>query len=209
MKGKLISLEGIDNSGKSTQARLLSAYVKEKGFKVVLLREPGGTKISENIRKILLSSKNEKMSPQTELFLYQAARVQLVREIIQPALKRGIMVICDRFYDSTTAYQAYARGLNLNLVQKLNRFASSGIEPDLTMVIDVKPEVAIKRAKKNNKMLDRLEKEKLRFHKKVRNGYLRIAKQEPQRVRVIDGKESIKKTWGKVKLVVDKFLKIR
>jgi len=208
MRGKLITLEGIDNSGKSTQVKKVFSYLKRKGYPAILVREPGGTEISEKIRKILLSQKNHEMSPITELLLYQAARAQLVKEVILPALKRGEIVICDRFYDSTTAYQAYARGLDLNLIQKLNSFASSGIVPDLTIVMDLKPETALERARKTRKTPDRLEREKLRFHRQVRAGYLAIAKKEPVRVKVIDGHDSVEKNWGKVKSAVDKVLKI-
>ncbi len=208
MRRKLISLEGIDNSGKSTQAKKVVSYLRSKGYPAILVREPGGTEISEKIRKILLSQKNHKMSPITELLLYEAARTQLVKEVILPALKRGEIVICDRFYDSTTAYQAYARGLDSNLVRSLNCFASFGIVPDLTLVMDLEPEEALKRARKTKKMPDRLEREKLRFHRQVRAGYLAIAKKEPGRVKVIQGEDGIEKNWKKVKLVVDKVLKI-
>lgn len=206
MRGKLITLEGIDNSGKSTQAKKVFSYLRRKGYPVILVREPGGTEISEKIRKILLSQKNHKMSPKTELLLYEAARAQLVEEVISPALKRGKIVIGDRFYDSTTAYQAYARGIDLNLIQKLNRFAASGIVPDMTIVMDLKPEAALGRAKKLKKLPDRLEREELRFHRKVRIGYLTLARREPGRIKVIKGENGIEKNWGKVKLVVDKVL---
>jgi dTMP kinase len=206
MRGKLITLEGIDNSGKSTQAKKVFSYLKREGYPAILVREPGGTEISEKIRKILLSQKNHKMSPKTELLLYEAARAQLVNEVILPALKKGKIVICDRFYDSTTAYQAYARGLGLNLIQKLNSFAASGIVPDLTIVLDLKPEAALERAIKTKKMPDRLEKEKLRFHHKVRQGYLALSRKEPGRVKVIEGEDSVEKNWGKVKSAVDKVL---
>jgi len=206
MRGKLITLEGIDNSGKSTQAKKIFSYLKRKDYPAILVREPGGTEISEKIRKILLSQKNHKMSPKTELLLYEAARAQLVKEVILPGLKKGKIVICDRFYDSTTAYQAYARGIDLNLIQKLNSFASSGMVPDLTIVMDLKPEAALGRAKKTKKMPDRLEREEVRFHRRVRLGYLAIAKKEPVRVKVIKGEDSVEKNWGKVKLAVDKVL---
>ena len=208
MKGKLISLEGIDNSGKSTQATKVFSYLRRKGYSVILVREPGGTEISEKIRKILLAKKNHKMSPETELLLYEAARAQLVKEVILTALKRGKIVICDRFYDSTTAYQAYARGLDLYLIKKLNNFASFGIVPDLTILIDLKPEAAWGRAKNTKKTPDRLEREELRFHHQVRRGYLALARKEPGRIRVIKGEDSVEKNWRKVKSAVDKVLKI-
>jgi dTMP kinase len=209
MQGKLITLEGIDNSGKSTQAKRLYQHLKQLGWSTILIREPGGTEISEKVRKILLSSKNQSLAPEAELLLYQAARAQLVSEVIAPALRRDKIVVCDRFYDSTTAYQGYARELDSNLIEKLNKFASSGIVPDLTILIDIPVEIALKRGRKAGKLQDRLESERLNFHKKVRNGYLAIAKRHPGRVRIIKGDQSIEKIWQKLKLAVDKFLKPR
>jgi dTMP kinase len=209
MRGKLITLEGIDNSGKSTQAKRLYQHLKQLGRSTILIREPGGTEISEKVRKILLSSKNHCLAPEAELLLYQAARAQLVAEVIAPALWRGKIVVCDRFYDSTTAYQGYARELASNLIEKLNKFASSGIVPDLTILIDTPVEIALKRARKAGKLQDRLESERLNFHKKVRNGYLAIAKGHPGRVKIIKGDQSIEKIWQKLKSTVDKFLKPR
>lgn len=208
MKGKLITLEGIDNSGKSTQARRLTSYLRRKGFGVLLIREPGGTEISEKIRKILLSRQSHKLSRPAELLLYQAARAQLASEKIIPALKQGKIVVCDRFYDSTAAYQGYARGLELKLIKKLNEFASGGLVPDLTILVDLPAWIALRRGRKNQELPDRLEKEKLRFHQKVRAGYLAIARKNRRRVKLIDGRENIEKIRQKVKAVVDKFLKL-
>jgi dTMP kinase len=209
MRGKLITLEGIDNSGKSTQATLLCNYLRKKRLAVVFVREPGGTQISERIRGILLSSKNHSLVPEAELLLYQAARAQLVFEVIAPALQRGKIVVCDRFYDSTTAYQGHARGLDLGLIEKLNKFASFGIVPGLTMVIDLPVEAALGRAIKQGGLPDRLEREQLKFHKQVRRGYLSLAKKYPGRVKIIKGDQSIEKIWEELRLTVDKFLKPR
>ncbi|OGC77151.1 MAG: dTMP kinase [candidate division Zixibacteria bacterium RBG_16_50_21] len=209
MQGKLITLEGIDYSGKSTQAGKLYHYLRSRKLPAILIREPGGTRISEKIREVLLSSRNHSLVSEAELLLYQAARAQLVSRVILPALRQGKIVVCDRFYDSTTAYQGYARGLDLNLIEKLNKFASSRIVPDLTILIDTPVEIALKRVRKAGKLQDRLESERLNFHKKVRNGYLAIAKGHPGRVKIIKGDQSIEKIWQKLKSTVDKFLKPR
>ena len=201
MPGRLITLEGIDNSGKTTHAKKLSNYLKKKGHEVLLVRDPGGTEISEKIRKILLDKKNS-LAASTELFLYLAARQQLVSEIILPALKKNKIVICDRYCDSTLAYQGYGRGLNINLVDNLLKSFFS--LPDLTILIDLPVLEAQKRFGSNRP--DRLEKERFSFHQKVRKGYLEIAKKNRQRVRVVKGTGSLAKTWEQVRKIVDNFL---
>lgn len=201
MPGRLITLEGIDNSGKTTHAQRLSNYLKKKGHEVLLVRDPGGTKISERIRKILLDKKNS-LAAATELFLYLAARQQLVSEIISPALKKNKVVICDRFCDSTLAYQGYGRGLNINLVD--NMLKSFFPVPDLTILIDLPVLEAQKRFGSNRP--DRLEKEKSAFHQKVRKGYLGIAKKNRKRVKVVDGTGNLAKTYEQVRKIVDNFL---
>jgi dTMP kinase len=207
MKGMLITFEGIDYSGKTTQAKKLFNYLKRKGYKVILLREPGGEKVSEKIRQVLLSSRNTGMNPLTELLLYEAARAQLVSRIILPALKQGKIILCDRFYDSTLAYQWYGRGLNIKVIDYLNEVSVSGLKPDLTILIDLSLDVFAKRMKKNNKKKDRIEKEKIDFYKRVRNGYLKIAQKEKKRFRVIDGSGEIEVVWSKVKEAVEYFFK--
>jgi dTMP kinase len=194
MKGILITFEGIDYSGKTTHVKKLVGYLRRKGYKVILLREPGGEKISESIRQVLLSSKNIGMNPLTELLLYIASRAQLVSKIILPALKQGKIVICDRFYDSTLAY--------------LNKISVYKVKPDLTILVDIPIEIFVKRMRKNNKKKDRIEKEKIGFYKKVREGYLKIARGENKRFRVIDGSEEIVRVWEKVKTTIDNFLKL-
>lgn len=186
-KGVLITFEGIDGSGKSTQAKLAFAYLRKHTKRpVVLLREPGSTAVSEAIRAILLKKSN-RISDLTELLLYEAARAQLVSEEIDPLLAKGTIVLCDRFFDSSTAYQGYGRGLNRKLVQALNIAATSGLVPALTLVYDIPLATAVKRRSINT---DRLESEKLSFHRRVRAGFLKIAKQEPKRVKVIDTSKS-------------------
>lgn len=201
MAGFLITLEGIDNSGKTTQAQRLSNYLKKKRHQVLLVRDPGGTKISEKIRKILLDKRNH-LSASTELFLYLAARYQLVSEIILPALKQNKVVICDRYCDSTLAYQGYGRGLNVNLVD--NILKSFFPVPNLTILIDLPVPVAQKRFGINRP--DRLEKEKLSFHQKVRRGYLEIAKKNRKRVKVVSGTSGIGQISQIIKKIVDDFL---
>lgn len=205
-KGIFITFEGIDASGKTTQVKKTVQYLQKNGFDVLFLREPGGEPVSEQIRKILLKSKSD-ITPITELMLYLASRSQIVEKKIIPALKEKRVVICDRFSDSTLAYQGYGRGLNKNWIKNLNQKSTQGIKPDLTLLIDVSLEVYIKRSKlKKNK--DRLEKENLTFYRKIRRGYLEIASEDKKRVKIIDGSGSIKQTWDKVKTVIDSFLKI-
>lgn len=204
-KGIFITLEGIDASGKTTQFKRLVNYLKKKGFDVVSFREPGGEKVSEKIRKILLDNKSS-LTLETELFLYLASRTQLVFHKIIPVLKNKKIVVCDRFLDSTLAYQAYGRGLNLKLIRMLNNFSTKNLRPDLTILIDVPVKVSLKRAK--NKKKDRLERSGTLFYQRVKGGYLKIARKEKRRIKVVDGKAGIEVTWRKVKSIVDEFLKI-
>lgn len=209
MEGILITFEGIDYSGKTTQAKKLFNYLKRKGHKVILLREPGGEKVSENIRQVLLSSRNTEMNPLTELLLYEAARAQLVSRIILPALRQGKLVICDRFYDSSLAYQGYGRGLDIKMIDYLNEVSVSGLKPDLTILIDIPIKVFTSRMRQNNKKKDRIEKEKIDFYKTVRDGYLKTARKEKKRFKVMDGMGAIEEVWQEVKKSVDSFLENR
>lgn len=209
MKGILITVEGIDYSGKTTQAKKLFNYLKRKGHKVIFLREPGGEKVSESIRQVLLSSRNVGMSPLAELLLYMASRAQLVSKVILPALKQGKIIICDRFYDSSLAYQGYGRGLDKKMIEYLNRISVSNTEPDLSILIDIPIKVFMQRMRKNDKKKDRIEKEKIDFYKRVRLGYLKIAQKEKKRFRVIDGSGGIREVWDKVKQMVDSFLRMK
>jgi dTMP kinase len=207
MTGIFITFEGIDFCGKTTQAKKLAKYLGGGGRKVVLIREPGGEKISEKIRKVLLSEKNKEITPLTELLLYIASRAQLTQRVILPSLAQKKIVICDRYSDSTLAYQGYGRGLDKNVIKYLNRISSSGLVPDLTILLDVPVEVSLKRRAKEarNKGGDRLEREKLEFHRKVREGYLKIAERNKKRIKIVDGTGDIESTWQRVKSVVGNF----
>jgi dTMP kinase len=187
-RGYFITFEGPEGSGKSTQIRRLASYLKKKGYHVLLFREPGGTQLSEAIRKILLSLDHKKMAPETELLLYLAARSQLVREKIGPAVTRGTVVICDRFEDSTLAYQGYGRGLSLKAIRALNRFARSSVQPHLTFLLDIPPQKGFQRIRRS----DRIERESLAFHNKVRRGFLKLARLEPKRVTVLDARQDVR-----------------
>jgi dTMP kinase len=203
-KGYFITFEGIDGCGKSTQLRLSAKFLKKNGFNPLTLREPGSTPLSEKVRKILLD-KNLNINSLSELMLYEAARAELVERFIGPALKKGRIILCDRFYDSTTAYQGYGRKLNLKMIQKLN-FAAVGTHiPNLTFIIDVDYKTSLSRRKKEN---DRLESESRAFFNRVRNGFLKIAEKEKRRVVVIDGRRSIDDIFDEIRKCLKKKLKI-
>ena len=183
-RGVFITLEGADGCGKSTQAGLLAAAIEATGRETVRLREPGGTKISEKVRAILLDPANSEMVPECELLLYEASRAQLTREVVAPALERGAVVLCDRYYDSTYAYQAGGRELDEGLVRRANELGSCGLSPDRTLVLDLPASVGYARATAGG--ADRMEAEGLAFQERVRAAYLRLAEEEPGRVRVVD-----------------------
>ena len=184
MAGIFITLEGIDGCGKSTQARRVVAALEAAGYEVVALREPGGTAISEKIRAVLLDPANTQMAPECELLLYEASRAQLVRQVIDPALARGAVVVCDRFYDSTYGYQHGGRGLSEELVDACNRLGSCGLAPTRTLVFDLSPQVALARATQGG--ADRMEAEGVAFMERIRAAYLRLVAREPERVVVVD-----------------------
>ncbi len=187
-KGLFITFEGIDQSGKSTQAERLEKHLTENGYAVQSWRDPGSTLISEQIREILLSSKNHGMSAIAELLLYEAARAQIVEEYIRPALDKNRIVIMDRFYDSTTAYQGYGRGIPLDTITHANRIATGGLVPDMTFFIDVTWEESCRRKGKDAR--DRMESESRFFFDQVRKGYLALVKSEPERFVLIDGSQT-------------------
>jgi dTMP kinase len=191
--GKLISFEGSEGSGKSTQISLLAAHLQKTGKEVVTTREPGGTEIGEQIRNIIVhNSKGDEMCPETELLLFTAARAQVVREIIVPALIAGQYVLSDRYLDSSTVYQGIARNLAAGPVADINRFAIGNVMPDVTVIIDVPTEVSISRLKQRTTDLpDRMERENIDFYNKVREGYLLLAKNMPDRVILVDGTKSV------------------
>jgi dTMP kinase len=191
MKGFLITFEGIDFSGKSLQAKLLHERLLQEKLPVVFLREPGGTEISERVRDLLLDTRHHNMDAHTEILLYSAARAQVVAERIIPHLQKGMIVICDRYFDSTTAYQGYGRQIDLDFISNLHKFATQGVSPHLTFLIDLEPAEALKRKQLSNTHLDRLEKEEREFHRRVREGYLAIARSEALRFVVIDGAQPV------------------
>lgn len=205
MTGVFISLEGIEGTGKSTQTRLLAEDLGRLGHDVVRTLEPGGTPIGLKIRELLLSLESEDMTPLAELLLYNASRAQHLGEVILPALKRGAVVVTDRFSDSTVAYQGYGRGIDLALIDSLDRAATGGLRPDLTILLDIDVETGLMRNRKVNKR-DRLELEDVRFHERVREGFLRIAQKEPRRFRVVPCTGSIIEVHASVVRLVQDFL---
>ena len=186
-----ITFEGLDFSGKSTQANLLVERLKKAKHVVRFLREPGGTKISERIREILLDRSHLEMTEAAELLLFSASRTQLVAEVIVPALQRGEIVVCDRYYDSTTAYQGYGRGFNLEAVRHINKIATAGTDPDLTILVDIPVEEIERRKAAAGMTFDRMESAGREFYERVRKGYLDIARNEPDRLVLVDGLASI------------------
>ena len=203
MRGKFITFEGSEGCGKSTQSRLLYEYLKSKGKRVIYLREPGATKISEKIRDILLDAKNQLIVPETEMLLYMAARAQIVAELIEPALKEGAVVICDRFLDSTLAYQGYGLGMDIDLIKRVGSFTTQGIKPDLTLFLDL----AVKHGLKHRQMsLDRIEMRSVNYHLRVRRGYLKLASQEPKRIKVVKVEKNKYETQSKISELVEKYV---
>jgi len=192
--GLFITFEGADGCGKTTQIELLDKYLREKGYSTLLTREPGAKGLGVKLREILLNYDGE-VSPQAESFLFLADRAQHIDCIIKPALKEGTIILCDRHTDSTVAYQGYGRGLDLERIKTLNEIATSGLKPDLTIVFDIDVETSMARVGKNK---DRMESAGVEFFNRVRNGYLEIAKQEPQRVKVIDSSDTIENIHKKV-----------
>jgi dTMP kinase len=188
-RGYLISFEGSEGSGKSTQISRIADRFESAGYDVVVTREPGGTKIGEEIRHILMhSSENEEMMPETELLLFAASRAQLVREVILPSVEAGKIVLCDRFMDSTTVYQGIARKIQSEPVHLINTFAVGNMTPDVTVVLDIDAEEGMRRIKhRANDLPDRMERENIEFYQKVRTGYLMLAKAMPERFVVVDG----------------------
>lgn len=208
-KGFFITMEGPDGSGKSTQAARLVRTLRKQGFRVVHTREPGGTAVSEKIRKAILD-RNMRMSPITELLLYEASRAQHVSEIISPALETRKVVVCERFTDSSIAYQGFGRGISLSSVEAMNKIAAFGIVPDLTIVLDTdlsRGEWAIRQRKRRGRRADRLEKEGSSFQSRVRRGYLYLSKKYPRRVKLIQAEKLWNETTKKILGIVRKRLR--
>jgi len=190
MKSLFISFEGIEGTGKTIQSRLLFEYLIKKGYEVILTEEPGGTHIGLKIRDLLLSIENRDMTPLTELLLYNASRAQHIKEVILPALKKGTVIIADRFTDSTLAYQGYGRGIDFRIINVLENIVTEGLRPDITFLLDLDVETGLIRNKGVNKT-DRLELEDVEFHKRVKDGYLRIAAKDTERIKLIDASENV------------------
>lgn len=196
--GLFITLEGIEGCGKSTQIKMLGDYLQNRGFSVILTKEPGGTLLGKNIRNLLLRSQGINIGSEAELFLFAADRSQHVKEIILPGLKDGKVVICDRFTDATVAYQGYARGVDNALIDKLNNLATSGLKPDVTILLEMEVSTGLERARSRNqkkdslKREDRFEREGNSFHDKVKQGYLALAQAEPDRIKLINADRTIK-----------------
>jgi dTMP kinase len=194
--GCFITFEGIEGCGKSTQLKLLAWHLEERGLTVTVTREPGGCPIADQVRSILLDAANRAMVPMAELFLYAAARAQHVADIIAPALETGAVVLCDRFTDATVAYQGHGRGLSLPVIDELNRLATHGVRPEMTVLLDCPVEIGLGRAfsrinSTQGAREERFELEAAEFHRRVRDGYLQLARQEPDRFIVINAAGSV------------------
>lgn len=203
-KGVFITFEGPEGCGKSTHSRLFCGYLESLGYNYVYTREPGGTKCGEQIRRLLLHSDGVNISDLTELFLFEAARSQIVKEIINPALAGKKIVICDRFSDATFSYQGYGGGLSLKTITALDKVATSGLKPDLTILLDIDTVTGLKRAKA--KGFDRMEKKDIAYHKRVRAGYLKLALREPKRIKVIKVTGTIEETQKLVRQEVGRVI---
>lgn len=199
-KGLFITFEGADGCGKTTQIELLNKYLTEKGEKTILTREPGAKGLGTKLREILLNYEGD-VSPNCESFLFLADRAQHVDCIIKPAMEEGKIILCDRHTDSTVAYQGYGRGLDLDKINFLNNIATGGLKPDLTIIFDIDSETSMQRVGKEK---DRMESAGIEFFNKVRNGYLQIAKQEPERVKVINSSDTIENIHKKVVELIEK-----
>ena len=202
-----VTFEGIEGSGKTTHMGLAAERLASQGYPVVKTREPGGTRIGEQVRTVLLSPENGNMSPVAELFLYEACRAQLIAERIRPELEAGNLVLCDRYFDATTAYQGYGRGLDLDLIERLNHAAGHGIEPDLTILLDCTVEKGFERLRSRyqdharqggRSAPDRMETEDRAFHERIRKGYLTLAERHGHRIRVVDASVDVEEVHGKV-----------
>lgn len=211
VKGIFITFEGPDGSGKTTQLRLLAEYLKNEGYDVITAREPGGTVISDQIRKILLDPNYKELENQTEILLYASSRAQLVHEKIIPALKEKKIILCDRFIDASIAYQAYGLNFDESIVKEINRFASSGLEPDRTYLLNVNVEVGRERlfnrnSSEFNGVLDRIEQKDIDYHNRVLKGFFKISEDNKKRIVNIDANQTVENIFKKIKNDVDKFL---
>lgn len=203
MNGYFITFEGPEKSGKSTQAKLLKKYLVKKGFSCLFIREPGSTTLSEKIRKILLDKKNTHISYFSEMLLYMTARAQLIKEIIEPALKKNKVVICDRFLDSTIAYQGYGLGIDINQIKKIGSFVTKGIKPNITILLNLDDKESLF---KDGHKKDRIELRSDSYHKKVRSGYLLLSRLYSKRIKVVRVKDDVFSTQREIRGIIDKCL---
>jgi len=211
--GRFISFEGIEGCGKTTQIKLAGEYLKQCHIPYIITEEPGGTSIGRRIREILLNKESgEEICSKAELLLFSAARAQHVKDVIIPVLKEDTVVLCDRFYDATIAYQGFGRGLDIDFIRILNDFSSANLKPGLTLLFDLQVEVGLKRAMdrishmKDGSAEDRFEREDLEFHRKVREGYLLLARQDNERFRIIDGARDIETVHREVCVDLSRFM---
>lgn len=202
-RGMFLTFEGCEKSGKSTQARLLSRYMKARGFKTLFIREPGSTVLGEKIRRILLDKRNDRMSLATEMLLYMASRAQLVEEVIRPALAKGTVVLCDRFQDSTLAYQGYGCGLDIAVLEKTGRWATGGLTPDLTLLLD---SWESRDKLRSTSSPDRIESRPDAFHNRVKKGYLALARAYPGRIKTVRVQPTIRETQAEIREIVESCL---
>lgn len=207
MSGYFITFEGTEGSGKTTVIEKVEQYFKDKGYNVIRTREPGGSKIAEDIRNIILDVENVKMDSITEAMLYAASRRQHLVEKVIPYLEQGYVVLCDRFIDSSLAYQGYARGLGIDKIYQMNLMATNGLLPDATIYIDVRPEIGLSRIKNNNREQNRLDLEKISFHQKVYDGYHEVSKMFVNRFKIINGEQSREKVLSDTITVLEEIIK--
>ncbi len=207
-----ITLEGIEGAGKTSQIPNIKKFLLSCDYTLIITKEPGGTFLGKKIREILLDPENKKIAPMSELLLYQADRAHHIKDVIEPAIKAGKTVICDRFTDATLAYQGFARGLDIDEIKMLNKLVTKKIVPDLTILFDLSPEIGLKRAwkqidsgQRSNKET-RFEKESILFHEKVRAGYLKILEFEPKRFRIVDASKSFDNVWNQIKSILETYI---
>lgn len=201
-----ITLEGPEGSGKSMQICDLAEFLRQQGYQVLTTREPGGTFIGDQIREVIMRMDNTMMNPRTEILLFCAARAQIVEEVIRPNLEKGLVVISDRYADSTLAYQGYGHGLDLDILKQILRFATGGLTPDLTLLLDVDIEEGLNRRRTGGGEWNRLDAQQLAFHQRVRQGYLKMAAEEPERWRTINARQNPAQVQADIQTAIKKYL---
>lgn len=204
-KGVFITLEGGEGTGKTTQIELIKKYLEERKLRYVSTREPGGSLIAQSIRQVILNPSHTDMDYRVELMLYMSSRRQHLVDIVLPELEKGSVILCDRFSDSSRVYQGFARNLSLELVNEMNHFATDGLEPNLTILLDINPESGLKRIHSNNREVNRLDLEGLDFHHKVRDGYLKLATMHPERIKVVNADQTVEEVFSDIKSILDSY----